>query len=1374
MSFEELSYVKIFPSIGIARVGDSLQDYFVGPELEPGDAVQEKYRDADGRIRRQAARFRIYGFKADGTLIRELTADDAKIEWTAHLANKKAAWFGFQGATAALAAFRGEALDKLDPRNHRSGFGDIEVAGGKYESDERRRSLLEIDGGQKTISGRSASATRAPDPERYRFRGRFMQGLGDGAGKDVYLGELATDDDGRLIVLGGHGVSEPVDGEPVTNDYERQRSKIKHWITHYANNDFWHDDTSDGPIHATVTLESGTRLDAVNGAWVIVAPPDFAPEITNLVTLYDVMEEVSFAEQFGSHPGHQTPLPHATFDFEAHIRPMLERVNAYRWVSPVGLRGHGQNKPGEMRTDELNGKGREAATERHRIFSFVRQPIYEGIDPTTGKRRDARAQTKRAVREANYMFMPPLSGDEGDCQVGNPWRWLTVTHLQYARLERWANDGTSVEEGYPNPELPHRLTRNALLACSGGAFFPGIEMTAIARDPNLYCEPFRIDHKAVSAGDITKYMACPWQADFFECREHWWPAQRPDAVITETQFKHVVDDFDVDRRAGIEKALFSREQWDRGLNRRPWPDRAYVKSLIVPRPDESVAEYVRRIAEVALDAFASLSLTVARKDRIANPWRCQYILQSRLDQLSGRYFVPEIPDVEEAFEQEAVIEQVSKALGRDVGNALEDLRSLRERWPLLTEAEPKFALAVTRAYVNYARGRLATYFEKVIRGHWDEKDVKSGFLGATSDPQEFPEEFPEGSEAHCTLCAGEFRSKLVSALFLEACEQQGDMAMVDGWKNLGFVRSRKLATTSDPAVVETLFVETERTDGAAMTYREHFYRLMNDENFPDHAPLARRIVEDVLAGSQRLIDFKLTYDASHPEAYVPYTPEAFREKLDEIYELLRADAASEQQFVYKTTRDRIVAGMVGNAPFNQVDGAWLRSAADAGPMTEVTSLLFEIWSDEVGNGDPALHHGNLYTTLLRQLGALLPAVNSKEYAEHPALDESTFIAPVFELAISKYTKDYLPEILGMTLFLEWEVLSLVPPIRVGEYFGIDTQFYKMHVGIDNASDGHGAKARDAVISYLDRAFDEGGAAAQQEQWRRIWRGFVAFATAGYDQFGSFEPQANSALVQSTVQSQMPRTPEDDVAKLIERKLPRGALNHLQKQLSIHRINDLFSDPPLFMEELAHSPWVSPGRPGESRLLSYLTTFSGPMYKVFNAAELDVWKRWIEWLGEEGRTNAPRRFLSRCEAMLLLISEMQSQMIGSPGHKLYRARVGKGAAREPRPLAEIFSQSTPAKIMDFLADEAHGYVVRYQPAKSALIVDLLRPGREMGKHLDRRFPALHNQIGRMVVYEWIAAGCPTPSNPNPSADPVIVTRRRPKRLLMQQYGMGAVH
>jgi len=64
----------------------------------PQPAPDGGYKDSAGRMKRQAVRFRIFGLNADGDVVRELTAADADITWTVHLANKKASWYTFEMA----------------------------------------------------------------------------------------------------------------------------------------------------------------------------------------------------------------------------------------------------------------------------------------------------------------------------------------------------------------------------------------------------------------------------------------------------------------------------------------------------------------------------------------------------------------------------------------------------------------------------------------------------------------------------------------------------------------------------------------------------------------------------------------------------------------------------------------------------------------------------------------------------------------------------------------------------------------------------------------------------------------------------------------------------------------------------------------------------------------------------------------------------------------------------------------------------------------------------------------------------------------------------------------------------------------------------
>jgi hypothetical protein len=115
--------IRVCPPIGIARLGNSQNGYFIGPEI-PGEPTVPPagYRDSDaaGFIKRQAARFHLFAYDENDKFVSEITASDAAITWTVHVANTKAAseWFHSKSQTASPlrnAAFADRHQLKLDP-----------------------------------------------------------------------------------------------------------------------------------------------------------------------------------------------------------------------------------------------------------------------------------------------------------------------------------------------------------------------------------------------------------------------------------------------------------------------------------------------------------------------------------------------------------------------------------------------------------------------------------------------------------------------------------------------------------------------------------------------------------------------------------------------------------------------------------------------------------------------------------------------------------------------------------------------------------------------------------------------------------------------------------------------------------------------------------------------------------------------------------------------------------------------------------------------------------------------------------------------------------------------------------------------------------
>ena len=120
--------------------------------------------------------------------------------------------------------------------------------------------------------------------------------------------------------------------------------------------------------------------------------------------------------------------------------------------------------------------------------------------------------------------------------------------------------------------------------------------------------------------------------------------------------------------------------------------------------------------------------------------------------------------------------------------------------------------------------------------------------------------------------------------------------------------------------------------------------------------------------------------------------------MDQIYDgyVQRVDSFDPDNSPSKT-REQVIYGILQNAPFNQLDGVWLRNVTKGGPMDEVRSLLFEVWMDEQGDGNPNQNHSNLYTQLLKNLDINLPRVDSYEYAFNEVFLDGAFVSPLFEL-----------------------------------------------------------------------------------------------------------------------------------------------------------------------------------------------------------------------------------------------------------------------------------------------------------------------------------------------------------------------------------------
>jgi hypothetical protein len=399
------------------------------------------------------------------------------------------------------------------------------------------RSFLDITPAPRQISGSNQGG------DAYVF--------GDGTfwGKPVSLGELRTDAKGRLLVIGGAGISAPFRPgyNPVT----------------FANNVGWHDDIADGPVYATATFSDGS-VDAEPG-FVATTPPNFAPGLQGLVTMDDAVRE-TFHEQGWIAP------PAATA-FTADVWPIFDRLTGMQWVDHGLFIIHGKGSPLDARDGaviaRLNDGSPTNAAWRQRVLALFRDPNKDNGD---------------FVEEA----LPQVFGDaygEGDPGKPDSRYYLSATRTQYFHLQNWAA-GTFTADwaGIPAPPVfdnlrtaqqIEQLERAALHDCLGGPFHPGIELTWTMRLPGVWASAYRLkvrpgtdpaqqdygnvltpdvcinnSYDGVAAGSLTRFMGVPWQTDGTSCNSDadyspstylsmptFWGPRVPDQVLALSDYE---------------------------------------------------------------------------------------------------------------------------------------------------------------------------------------------------------------------------------------------------------------------------------------------------------------------------------------------------------------------------------------------------------------------------------------------------------------------------------------------------------------------------------------------------------------------------------------------------------------------------------------------------------------------------------------------------------------------------------------------------------------------------------------------------------------------------------------------------------------------
>ncbi len=521
--------VAIHPAVGFARVGNSREAFYFGPEV-PGIPARGPFKDAEGAMAKQAARFRVYGYDAQGRVVGEITAADADITWRVDVANAKPIWYD-----------PAEAFDVPTPPPTR-----------KRNPDVTDRMTLITHATPRTVTGAGAT----PQP---LDGGTFL-------GLSVDLGEVFTDASGRLVFMpaDGRAIQGP-DAPPLTG----------------LSSDGWTDDTCDGPVRASVRI-GGRTLEA-DPAYVVSTSPDWGPSVAEgIITLYDAIES-------GLYTANRRAK--ARTDFARDIYPIFRRLTDTQWVNEGFLYTNGWGSPGDWTTPAMQRKlaDRSPANRawRRKVFASFRDPNYANMEPdlVPALYGDKIAIPPNLVQPRQWMALTPLqhahlrSWADGNFTVtGEP----DATRLSDLPVSERPAALDKASLGACLGGAFHPGIEFTWLARIPWIWTRTMRLKWTTLDPNaqdygpLMTQDIALSRTGplsdIGPGSIGQWMGLPWHSDSASCRSGYakavspvsptfWPARIPNQVLAEADYEVVMDP----RRslADRREAFARRRGWER-------------------------------------------------------------------------------------------------------------------------------------------------------------------------------------------------------------------------------------------------------------------------------------------------------------------------------------------------------------------------------------------------------------------------------------------------------------------------------------------------------------------------------------------------------------------------------------------------------------------------------------------------------------------------------------------------------------------------------------------------------------------------------------------------------------------------------------------
>lgn len=584
---------RIYPPLGIARVGNgpATKDQVVfSPEVPWANLFEtdNHYLTDKGEVKKQAQRFYIYECDENGLPIKQIDPADYTIKWSMEVANKKPFWYVFNNCL--------DLSVKFDNQNLSENFFKEDLAPGTSAAYRNPNVLTEqlrdpkINNYRKELVNHPGKVSVDCEHPRREIKGQFpdpgdgiksrLLQMMDASGVKVGLGTMEYEEEGTLIYYPADGKSAALNPSDLNTDF--------------ADNSNWYDDICDGRVTAVLTPTNGDDpiklKDAKSAAWLACAPPDYAPQIQPISTMFDMVA--------GTANDDFTPDLSLVFPFMYRLYRM-QWVNLGDFLAPSFKETIDELiRDGKFKYLYTNDGSPEAQAVRDKIFNLFRNPQYPLNNEPIIPSKDM-TNLVNAADETHKLLMPFYPGDAID-YPGSPAQWFAIPPLLYDQFTCWKDgDFETVPGDFEGMDdlgkhyqkqfnhaaekesiRPLLMTRAILETLYGGGFHPGVELTWPMRHAQMYAQndligedktglaglyglrEIRINAASkkrqdeifyndfglrmnpsdvqesldphsekhwlweITPGDLTKWMGIPWQSDAGSCQ----------AVFTESQY----------------------------------------------------------------------------------------------------------------------------------------------------------------------------------------------------------------------------------------------------------------------------------------------------------------------------------------------------------------------------------------------------------------------------------------------------------------------------------------------------------------------------------------------------------------------------------------------------------------------------------------------------------------------------------------------------------------------------------------------------------------------------------------------------------------------------------------------------------------------